>query len=448
MRTSIRDPNNHELKRVVVPDRGLAEYLHSLFPGSSMERLDIGLGEIDAAARGRPRKYSSNRDRVANQRQKAREEKIRILNELFFLQNSQDASGMCWEKEKEWEYRAENGIASYTHLSTQLPSRQDTEILVADFAPHECCGSLLAHKTSPTPFCYLRWVDEETFVSWLQALHGGKLKTKEENYLISPSVFDPNKCGGGKRRGTDNIVYVRHLWLDFEDGDLSPDEFPKLFPHYRMLVTNSFHHTANKPRFRVMMPTTQPIPRDAYPLLYDNIAAKLEETGYTILRSSAKKKISRSNGDKPKSGLDWSKRPPTSLFYLPCQAEDPTQSFFRYYDEPGREALDPVPWIENTVAPLQPEFPSWSAEPNGGPKEINQALVDSAIQDWRATRAVPKHGNQNFFLLGRKLKSAGMDTAQIATTLATEASFARSPKERKEQIRSIIETLTKGRIRT
>jgi hypothetical protein len=344
---------------------------------------------------------------------------------------------------EEGKYRAKNAIGSYTHLSTQLPSRQDNELLVADFSLHESCGTIYAHKHSSHPLCYLRWIDEESFIACLQTLHERKLKTKEENYLISPSIFDPHR-DGGKRRGTNNIVYVRHLWLDFENGDLPPDEFPKLFPHTRMLVLNSFHHTADKPRFRVVIPTTQPIPPDAYGLLYDNIAVKLEESRYSIDRGSKKKNI-WSTG-KPKSGLDWSKRPPTSLFYLPCQAEDPTQSFFTYYNEPEREPLDPLPWIENTVAPLQPQLPTWSEPNDDEPKEIDQALVDSAITEWRAT---PKgHGHLSFFLLGRKLKNARMDASEIANTLEGEATFAHSPNDRKAQIPSIIESLQKRKLKT
>jgi hypothetical protein len=234
-------------------------------------------------------------------------------------------------------------------------------------------------------------------------------------------------------------VYVRHLWLDFEDGDLPPNEFPKLFPHTRMVVMNSFHHTAAKPRFRVVIPTTQPIPRDGYPLLYDNIAAKLEDAGYSIACGN-RKKNAWSNGGEPKSGLDWSKRTPTSLFYLPCQAEDPTESFFMYYNESGREPLDPLPWIENTVAPLQPEASAWS-EPDDRTREINQELVQTAIQDWRAT---PKgHGHESFFILGRKLRNAGMDFGQIAGTLDAEARHGRSPFDRKAQVPGIIETPAK-----
>jgi len=41
MRTSIRDTESLSPKRILVPDLSLAEYLHEMFPGSKLEKLDI-----------------------------------------------------------------------------------------------------------------------------------------------------------------------------------------------------------------------------------------------------------------------------------------------------------------------------------------------------------------------------------------------------------------------
>ncbi len=84
---------------------------------------------------------------------------------------------------------------------------------------------------------------------------------------MSPAVFDPDKVEG-TARAKENIVFLRHLWLDFEDGDLGPHQLPDLFPYLRMVVTNSFQHTENKPRFRVLIPTTQTMTPDVYSIIY------------------------------------------------------------------------------------------------------------------------------------------------------------------------------------
>lgn len=92
MRTSIRTPDNRQPKRILVPDRALAEYLHDVFPGSRIEKLDIGITEDVPKMRGRPRRHNSNPERVAQQRQEARERKIEIWAEQLRL-NSQDTAG-------------------------------------------------------------------------------------------------------------------------------------------------------------------------------------------------------------------------------------------------------------------------------------------------------------------------------------------------------------------
>ena len=73
MRTSIRDTESLSPKRILVPDLALAEYLHEVLPGSKLEKLDIGLVERPRKNPGRPIKHATNRERVAAQRQKAKE---------------------------------------------------------------------------------------------------------------------------------------------------------------------------------------------------------------------------------------------------------------------------------------------------------------------------------------------------------------------------------------
>jgi hypothetical protein len=155
---------------------------------------------------------------------------------------------------------------------------------------------------------------------------------------------DPDKVPGTDR-AKENIVFLRHVWLDFENGDLPPDQVPDLFPHFRMIITNTFQHTGEKPRFRVVIPTAQIMTPEVYSILYDSIGYKLEDAGYQVDRD---KRSKARNEGKRKSGLDWSKATPTSLFYLPCQAEDPSQSFFKVYTGSGRLTMDPRTWVENS----------------------------------------------------------------------------------------------------
>jgi hypothetical protein len=439
MRTSIRDPNNHDPKRIVVPDLPLAEYLESKFPGSRLEKINIGIDEVTITTFGRPRKHQSNRERVAEQRRKAQEKRIQVLNDQIQLKNCQDSlAARCGENGS--RSRAKSVIESYTSFGTPPPTlsgRLDS-IFINDF--HQpCCGTIYPDKFSSTPLAYMRWFDEDIFSFVLRELHRRKVESKERSWLMSPAIFDPNRVSG-TARGTGNIVYLQNLWLDFENGDLSPDELPNLFPRTRMILTNTFRHTVARPRYRVIIPTTQQLTPEVYLLLYEQIAWKLEDAGYAVPRHN-RKAGKTENAAKRQSGLDWSKRLPTSLFYLPAQAADPSQSFFKDYNEASRFPLDPIPWISNGPMPLQPELDTYS-DLNDNENQIDQARVQAAINNWRSS---PKgSGNENFFQFALELRKAGMNKAQIEKMLQSEAAFAHSPNERKAQIPSIIKSLQKS----
>jgi hypothetical protein len=265
----------------------------------------------------------------------------------------------------------------------------------------------------------------------LDGLHKDIIEKKELGMLISPAIFDPNKCKGSKR-GLDNIVYIRGIWLDFEDGDLKPDEFPSLFPHVRMVVCNTFGHTTGKPRFRVFIPTIGIMSPEAYVKIWDQIALKLKDAGYSVGKPKKGRVLK-------KSGLDRSKRPPTSLFYLPCQAQNAGESFFKDF-KVERTALDPADWIENSAFDFETsEFRSFDMHQEN--RERDQARIEAAIAKWRTT---PQgEGNFAFYRLAVQLKKAGMSEWEIESALTEEAQHANTPINRRRQIPSIMKNLQK-----
>jgi hypothetical protein len=281
--------------------------LHEIVPGSKLEKLDIGLVEQTPKKPGRPRKHATNREKVAKQRQKAKEKKLQLLADQFQLR-MQDTNARNWKKEEDGWSRAENSIKLYTDLGTQP--------LTATF---------YSSKFSPMPLAYVSG-DIDAFLEFLRICHEHEPKSKEDLYLFSPAIFDPNKTTE-KNRGKNNILYLRHIVLDFEDGELKPETLPKLFPDLQMAVTNTFRHTWDNPRFRAVFFTSEIMTPEVYGLIYGWIADKLEEAGYAVDRTDKRRKpLARSN-TRP-SGLDWSKSCPTSLFYFPCQAQCPDDSFF------------------------------------------------------------------------------------------------------------------------
>jgi hypothetical protein len=101
-----------------VPDWSLAAYLQEILSGSKVERLDIGIVDEARKKRGRCRKHKSNRERVAKQRQRAREEKLRLLAAQLGL-NAPDTNGKNLDLEEDGTSCAENGIKLYTKIGTQ-----------------------------------------------------------------------------------------------------------------------------------------------------------------------------------------------------------------------------------------------------------------------------------------------------------------------------------------
>jgi len=417
MRTSIRNPESTTSKTIIVPDASAARYLAEAFPGSHVEKLQTGLFESEAQTkRGRPRKYDTRSEQEREYRQRKKQSAIKTALRLGSFPYVGEKS--CCDEGVPRSIRDENGIEVTTHFITHLP----------------CHGTLYNQITSKTPSGYLSGGNTEPFLGFLEHLHQRTVESKEANILISPAIFDPNhpKAEGKTKRGLNNIVAMRHLWMDFEKGDMQLEEIAELFPHIRLAVFNTYNHTSENPRFRVVIPFDKPISAEDYIALYDNIIAKIVDAGYSVGKSRCGKR----------SGLDVSKKPPTSLFYLPCQAKNPAESFFiKDFDDGKRKILDPMTWIRNSVV----QFPKVDdARRNAQqipPKKVNQSAVEEATMIWRESPKFPGEGDTRFFNYAIALRSAGMSPNDIEQKLRDEAEFGRSPDQRRTQILSIMKTL-------
>jgi hypothetical protein len=175
-------------------------------------------------------------------------------------------------------------------------------------------------------------------------------------------------------------------------------------------------------------------------LIYDQIASKLVESGYGVERGGKRGRKKKGNR---RSGLDWGKRSPTSLFYLPCQAQGSRHSFFADYDQPGRVALPVLTWLENaSLSQFIPnERPRYQQGTILNAGDVDSWRVGQAKTQWR--QAPEGTGNDAFFHLGLECKLAGMNRSQIEPVLKEEVRFARahSIKDRKAQIPSILRNL-------
>ena len=259
-------------------------------------------------------------------------------------------------------------------------------------------GTVYRDTYSSIPLGYLSNMRFDEFVELLKGLHSRTLDCKESSGLVAPAIFDPSRATDSNR-GLHNIVYLQHIWMDFEKGDLKPEEVSKLFPLTRLIVMNSFNHTNESPRFRVVFAVNQPLTPDVYMALWDVIADKFRDAGYKVRKRKSKENSHKPEGKRQlESGLDRSKRTPSSIFYLPCQAQNQTESFFIDCNAADREEIDAELWISRTHTSLDGNS---EIEPCDKVtcNDVNQTRVQEATDRWRCQLITLEKADDGFFSL-------------------------------------------------
>lgn len=380
MRISIRNPGDRNPKSITVMDNSTAVWLADLFPGAKVQALE-GLTLTIAKSRpGRPKRYASNADRMQAYRDRQRTRKERLTEDI--------------------------GLPGF--------------------------GTAYASIFDVEPLLDLDAADEATFIALLKELHGRTIAAKDKNFLFTPASFDPDAGDAGTKRGLSNIRHMRGIWLDNDGGDLSHDQFAKMFPQLRMVVWNTYSSTAASPRWRCYIPTATSLSADAYRAIIGQIVQLLQSHGYVS------KEEKRDRVNLKHHGFDTSKFTPSSLFYAPCQALDSQQSFFIEYAEAPRNSLDAELWIDNDIRSdccdkeigIEPSFS------DAEPKADQSQAVRVALENWRA--APRGEGHSRFFRLAKDLERAGLSRDEYARQLYAEAGRAASPRDRRAEAKRLV----------
>ena len=108
-----------------------------------------------------------------------------------------------------------------------------------------------------------------------------------------------------------------------------------------MVIINSYSSIPTAPGWRVFIPTTVAMPIAAHRAIGEQIMRSVNRAGYW-----SKKQLEANDRIKSRlcHGFDMGKLTPSSLFYLPCQAENPALSFFIDHNSPDRAPIDPYIW--------------------------------------------------------------------------------------------------------
>jgi hypothetical protein len=270
MRGALRDPANHEAKRVFVPDLGTAKWLLSLFPGAKLRKLETDFHKLGLALkRGRPKVYNSATERKRASRERQHETKLNEFKNLLDLANPTD-------NELQKIKIHQNGHDMSIDINSNF---------VTDFK-----GSLFAKKNSKKAFHYWSTKTIGDFEGLLEyCFYEHSFDNKEDNTLICPSAFDPDKVFH-QNHGFGNVVFVNGIWLDFDGGDLSSQRLPKLLPDLRMTIFSSYSSTKASLRFRVYIPTNNVMSVQQYGVITKELLKTITAAGFHKEKSKENQK--------------------------------------------------------------------------------------------------------------------------------------------------------------
>jgi len=423
LRGSARDPDNKNPKTIIVPDRPTAEFLRSLFPGSTLEKLPIDLSGVQPRpTRGRPKKHKNGTGRVQHHRA-LQDAHVRRVFDLI-------GTGVKMGPE---DVAVPN---SFQNTCNEITFKKGHLKNVTSFHRHSdpldgrVTGSVFTDQYATDPLAIVN-EEQEIFIKALRKAHRDIIAGKEDNLLFCPSVFDPT-LSSETDRGLDNVLYANGVWLDFDGGDLTHKQLAAMFPFLRILVFNSYSSTKKLPRFRVYIPTNRIVSKEEYAFLTEQILQTVKDAGYR------RKKKDLLNFGAKAHGIDTGKLHAASLFFLPCRPADPTGRIWKDFKGDGRAPLDVDDWALYAI-------PVEGDEPEPAPRddvsgEWDEGRVARAVQRWDTKRTQAGMGDSELWILSQELSRAGVPRGEAQTILNDAARRASSPTERLKQARRIIST--------
>ncbi|WP_345819271.1 DEAD/DEAH box helicase family protein [Methylobacterium fujisawaense] len=418
MRTALRKDEIEEEAKWVVPCLEEAQLLSERFPGSVVKPL--GLAPLPERKSGRPRRFATDNDRKRDSERRRKEELTRsvgfarnlapdLLERVVFL-NQQD----------ETTYR------SIGHF-------------VRDFR-----GSYFKTWFETDPSCIT--MTENRFIGYLKKRSKDVYFQKNDIPCIAGALFDPALTNNKNTRYDGNVVLSRGIWLDIEDGALTPKVFEQAFPTIPFVAFSTFNHTKQKPRFRIYIPTDRPMLFEESVAMYHEIRYSLKTQGWMNGKRTAKRCV---NIDRPFDGIDC--RPnPSQLSVLPCQSQDRKASFF-IDSTKGKEPLNVDLWLEQrSWFEGDDEFYDLPTVPDDceatelTPEQM--VIIKATTDRWEIFGRQNGNGDAGIFALYLELRRARISITDMEWRLYRAAEQSSTPKDRKDQVRRLIQNLRRKTI--
>jgi len=405
MRTSLRNGSSTQPVKFIVGDKRTANYLaHSIFPGCKMSSINSGIKELGdpVKKRGAPIKSNklSNTQRTTQLRQKIKEI-MSTKNTLYKV------------------LKVNNFNINFEKSITEDTIKES-----------------------------LDWVNFKEIIkdSW-----NIKYKTKEENFLLSGSDFDKNKSTE-TNKGLENILSSSMLILDFDNSPITNKEISDTLWDCNWILYNSWSNGKNLGRnFRVLIPFNSPIDPQYYGDIWDTIVHRFEVQGYYV-KKHPRDQVPTHLID---SGIDKSKRPANSFFYMPSWPGSGKEIHHIWEEQWNRTYLDPYKILDKAV--LKTETVETPVYINPKSSKLNQVIqqlkneepdpiillnkkektIEKAKNRWRS--AGEGSGNSEYFILFKTLKPH-YNKIELEKIMKEELLYAKSPDDRKKQLKQLLKS--------
>ncbi len=282
LRTCIRDPNSNEKVYVVVPDLATSNFIANLFPGCTVESNGI-------------KKQAKPVSRTCLQRTfRFKQELSKFIKKKQVLEiSAYDVFGECsgnvlyTENHYKKPFHAIN-VEFFNSVKSNQAEHEEL-MSVAEFA------DLFEKGVKSAPV----------------------INDKRDNALYSMVNHE------GRTRKIENSVNVGAVVLDIDGGDLPPNEFHRIFTE-EFQTSHLLHHTTRhlldgQNRYRAILFADLTMNMPTYYKVFDFFVELLSQHGYETVPQGTSLEVFRENNPGVKiSGIDLSKRNPSSIFYLPA----------------------------------------------------------------------------------------------------------------------------------
>jgi hypothetical protein len=308
MRTSLRNPAMDEPVTAVVVDKATAEAIARLFPGCQIGPMDGVIKKV----------MPLNESEKKNKTRLAKLIELKALNSVV---NKTASAGINHELDEMMSGEKLSTDFSYIEFSGQnlpkLPDFLDLSLGVS-FLSSIYNKSLAQIDSSPMEF-----------VKMMQSIHTNHIiRTKDESILFNGVTYKTEQS-----RTLDNVELASLVVVDIDDGDLSPEEFHRIFSQeqkHSFFMCNSFSRSAEKPNnYRAVFFINQVVNDEIYRDVQTYLQRIIHQHGYITCWPKDHEIQLAKNPKAQFSGIDLSKTHTASFFYIPCKVQDRLEwSFF------------------------------------------------------------------------------------------------------------------------